>query len=148
MILPIKPICKKEWIRRYGTSVIFLQYCLNSEERVLVDTGLSIPPEYWNRKNNCISAGLPLGFGEVKDIENHLSQKMRRAEDLLKYAITQSNISPAKFLKEKFPTNFDPVKSTAVLKKQESIDVFYHIHEYLKAKDGKVKQCTLNVIGR
>ncbi len=83
----------------------------------------------------------------MKDIENHLSQKMRRAEDLVKYAITQSNISPAKFLKEKFPTNFDPVKSTAVLKKQESIDVFYHIDEYLKAKDGKVKQCTLNVIG-
>ncbi len=140
-------ICKKEWARRDGTSVIFLQYCLNSEERVLVDTGLAIPPEYWNRKNNRISAALPPVFGEVKDIENRLTQKLRRAEDLVKYAITQSNISPTKFLKEKFSTSFDPVRSTAVLKKQESTDVFFHIDEYLKAKEGKVKQCTLNVIG-
>ncbi len=147
MILPIKPICKKEWVRRDGTSAIFLQYCLTSDERVLVDTGLSIPPEYWNRKNNRISPGLPERFGEVKDIENHLSQKLRRAEDLVKYAITQSNIPPIKFLKEKFSTGFDPVKSTAVLKKQDSMNVFIHIDEYLKLKEGKVKQCTLNVIG-
>jgi len=146
MILPIKPICKKEWVSRDGTSVIFLQYCLNSEERVLVDTGVAIPPEYWNRKNNQISTCLPVEFGEVKDIEKQLSQKMRRAEDLVKYAITQSNISPTKFLKEKFSTGFDPAKATVVLKKQESTDVFYHIDEYLKSKEGKVKQCTLNVI--
>ncbi len=147
MILPIKPICKKEWTRRDGTSVIFLQYCRNSEERVLVDTGLAIPPEYWNRKNNRINPALPQKFGDVKDIENHLSQKLRRAEDLVKYAIAQSNIAPTKFLKEKFSTGFDPVNSTAVLKKQDSMDVFYHIEEYLKSKEGKVKQCTLNVIG-
>jgi len=72
---------------------------------------------------------------------------MRRAEDLVKYAIAQSNIAPTKFLKEKFSTGFDPVKPTAVLKKQDSLDVFYHIDEYLKSKEGKVKQCTLNVIG-
>jgi hypothetical protein len=147
MILAIKPICKKEWVRRDGTSVIFLQYCRNSDERVLVDTGLAIPPEYWNRKNNRISPALPQEFGEAKDLENHLSQKMRRAEDLVKYAITQSNIAPTKFLKEKFSTGFDPVKSTAILKKQDSMDVFYHIDEFLKSKEGKVKQCTLNVIG-
>ena len=75
------------------------------------------------------------------------SQKLRRAEDLVKHAIAQSNIAPTKFLKEKFSTGFDPVKSTAVLKKQDSMDVFYHIDEYLKTKEGKVKQCTLNVIG-
>lgn len=101
MILPIKPICKKEWVRRDGTSIIFLQFCRNSEERVLVDTGIAIPPEYWNRKNNRINPALPTIFGETKDIENQLSQKMRRAEDLIKYAITQSNIPPTKFLKRK-----------------------------------------------
>jgi len=66
MILPIKPICKKEWVRRDGTSVIFLQYCRNSEERVLVDTGLAIPPKYWNRKNKRISLSLPENFGGRK----------------------------------------------------------------------------------
>ena len=87
MILPIKPICKKEWVRRDGTSIIFLQYCRSSDERVLVDTGLAIPPEYWNRKYNRISSGIPNVYGETKFLEERLSQKMRRAEDLIKYAI-------------------------------------------------------------
>jgi hypothetical protein len=147
MILPIKPICKKEWSRRDGTSVIFLQYCHNSEERVLVDTGVAIPPEYWNRKNNRINANLPEKFGIVKNIETHISEKMRRAEDLINYAVAKSNIPPARFLKEKFSTDFDPVKYTSVLKVQDSLNVFYHIDEYLKVKATKVKRCTINVIG-
>lgn len=146
MILPIKPICKKEWVRRDGTSVIFLQYCRNSEERVLVDTGLAIPPEYWNRKNNRISTSLPEHFGKVKDLETHLSQKMRRAEDLINYALGKSNIAPTKFLKEKFSTGFEPVKTTSNLVPQDNLDVFYHIDEYIKTKEGRVKRCTLNVI--
>ena len=81
-------------------------------------------------------------------MEDRLSQKMRRAEDFIKYAITQKNISPTKFLKEKFSTDFDPVKSTPALKIQQNMDVYYHIDEYIKAKEGKVKHRTVNVIGR
>lgn len=147
MILPIKPICKKEWVRRDGTSIIFLQYCRSSDERVLVDTGLAIPPEYWNRKYNRIGSGIPTVYGERKFLEDRLSQKMRRAEDLIKYAISQKNISPTKFLKEKFSTSFDPVKSTPALKIPQNMDVFFHIDEYIKAKEGKVKRCTINVRG-
>ncbi|MDQ6812815.1 MAG: site-specific integrase [Bacteroidota bacterium] len=147
MILPIKPICKKEWVRRDGTSIIFLQYCRSSDERVLVDTGLAIPPEYWNRKYNRISSGIPNVYGETKFLEDQLSKKIRRAEDLVKYAISQKNISATKFLKEKFSTSFDPVKSTPALNIQQNMDVFFHIDEYIKAKEGKVKRCTINVIG-
>ena len=50
---------------------------------------------------------------------------MRRAEDLIKYAISQKNISPAKFLKDKFSTAFDPVKTSSVLKIQQNMDVFF-----------------------
>jgi len=39
------------------------------------------------------------------------------------------------------------VAPSTVLKKQDNLNVFYHIDEYIKAKEGKVKQCTLNVIG-
>jgi hypothetical protein len=147
MILPIKPICKKEWVRRDGTSIIFLQYCRSSDERVLVDTGLSIPPEYWNRKYNRISSGIPNVYGDTKFLEDQLSKKMRRAEDLVKYAISQKNISATKFLKEKFSTSFDPVKSAPALNVRQNMDVFFHIDEYIKAKEGKVKHCTINVIG-
>ncbi len=147
MILPIKPICKKEWARRDGTSIIFLQYCRTSEERVLVDTGLAIPPEFWNRKNNRVCPNIPNVYGQTQEIENLLSQKMRRAEDLVKYAISQKNISPTKFLKEKFQTTFDPVKPMPALKIQQNMNVFFHIDEYIKSKQGKVKRCTINVIG-
>lgn len=108
MILPIKPICKKEWVRRDGTSVIFLQYCFNSDERVLVDSGLAIPPEYWNKKNNRISTSLPEDYGIVKELELNLSEKMRRVEDLINHALSNSNVHPTRFLKQKFHTDFDP----------------------------------------
>jgi hypothetical protein len=147
MILPIKPICKKEWVRRDGTSIIFLQYCRNSEERVLVDTGIAIPPVFWNRKNNRVNPNLPNVYGQTQEIENLLSQKLRRAEDIVKYAISQKNSSPTKFLKEKFATRFDPVSLTSALKIQENMNVFFHIDEYIKAKEGKVKRCSINVIG-
>jgi hypothetical protein len=147
MILPIKPICKKEWVRRDGTSIIFLQYFRSSDERVLVDSGLAIPPEYWNRKYNRISSCTPNVYGETKFLEDQLSEKMRRAEDLVKYAISQKDISTTKFLKEKFSTSFDPVKSAPALNIRQNMDVFFHIDEYIKAKEGKVKRCTINVIG-
>ena len=105
----------RSYSNRDGTSKIFLQYCHNSDERVLVDTGFAIPPEYWNRKNSRINANLPEKFGTVKNIETHISEKMRRAEDLINYAVAKSNIPPAKFLKEKFSTDFDPVKYVSVL---------------------------------
>lgn len=35
---PIKLIIKKGAVRKDGTAVIFLQYCYNSEQRILVST--------------------------------------------------------------------------------------------------------------
>lgn len=146
MILPIKPICKKEWMRRDGTGVIFLQYCRTSDERVLVDTGLSIPPIYWNRKNSRITANLPVRYGTTENIEMQLSQKLRRAEDLISYALKKSNISPTQFLKEKFNTSFDPVKIIPEFNPQLNLDVFHNIDDYINAREGIVKKCTINVI--
>lgn len=146
MILPIKPVCKKEWVRRDGTSVIFLQYCFNSDERVLVDSGLAIPPEFWNKKNNRISPSLPEDFGKVKELELELSEKMRRAEDLINHALSNSNVHPAKFLKQNFQTDFDPKKSTVILNATTTLDVFWHLDNYKESKRPTVKRCTINVI--
>jgi len=147
MILPIKPVCKKEWVRRDGTSVIFLQYCFNSDERVLVDSGLAIPPEYWNKKNNRISTSLPEDYGVVKELELDLSEKMRRVEDLINHALSNSNVHPTKFLKQKFHTDFDPKRSAIALNATSTLDVFWHIDDYIKSKRPTVKRCTINVIG-
>jgi hypothetical protein len=39
-----------------------------------------------------MSAGIPNVYGETKFLEDRLSQEMRSAEDLVKYAISQKNI--------------------------------------------------------
>lgn len=46
MLLPIKPICERGKVRRDGTSLIFIQYCLNAEKRTLSSTGIAISPAF------------------------------------------------------------------------------------------------------
>ena len=45
MVLPIKPICKANKIRKYGTSLIFIQYCFSARKRTLLNTDYKIPEE-------------------------------------------------------------------------------------------------------
>ena len=104
MIFPLKPICKKEWVRRDGTSKIFLQYCFNSDERTLVDTDIAIPPAYWDRKHVRISPKLPSEFGSVHELQERLVQKIRKAENILRYA-QQKKLHPLKFLKLAFQSD-------------------------------------------
>jgi hypothetical protein len=144
MILPIKPICKKSWARRNGTSVVFIQYCHNSDQRALVDSGIAIPPEYWNRKNSRISNNLPLEYGNAKELEAQLSIQLRRAEDLVGHALSEMNICPISFLKEKFASKYVPTKSITSEKNKE-LDVFSQIDQYIKDKQGLVKPKSLNV---
>jgi|GEM_PF-4579336 len=47
MIYALKPVCKKDWKRKDGTSIVYLQYCLGSYQFVLVDTKIAIHPQYW-----------------------------------------------------------------------------------------------------
>jgi hypothetical protein len=43
---PVKLILKKGAVRKDGTAVIFLQYCHNSEQRVLMNTAVAIPIQF------------------------------------------------------------------------------------------------------
>ncbi|HEY8689525.1 MAG TPA: hypothetical protein VIM07_09855 [Chitinophagaceae bacterium] len=60
MLLPIKLICKKRLMRRDGTSIIFIQYCHSLEKRTLLNSGIAIPPNYWNLKRLRINTDLPV----------------------------------------------------------------------------------------
>lgn len=72
MNLTIKLVCKTGKLRNDGTTGIALQYCLNSGRRVLLNSGIGIPPKYWNRKNNYILNSLPPEF----EIVEHLNEKL------------------------------------------------------------------------
>ncbi len=46
MLLPVKPICERKFVRRNGTSLIYLQYCFSADKRTLLNTEIAIPPAY------------------------------------------------------------------------------------------------------
>ncbi len=142
---PIKLIIKKGAVRKDGTTLIFLQYCHNSEQRILLNTDIGIPPQYWNKRLNRINKTLPPQFGNVDNLQTVLTQKLRKAEDMVSYAVKQKNTCPMKFLKENF--NLDGKWGFEQMSdEKKSLDVFWNIDEYAKAKQGSVKKCTINVI--
>ena len=87
MLLPIKPICSANKIRRDGTSLIFIQYCMSAENKTLLNTGITIPPRYWNKKLNRISDNLPVEVGIPSELNKELQRQIRLAEDIISFAI-------------------------------------------------------------
>ena len=43
MLLPVKPICERKFVRRDGTSLIYIQYCFSAEKRTLLNTEITVP---------------------------------------------------------------------------------------------------------
>ncbi len=145
MAQPVKPIIKKGAIRKDGTCLIFLQYCHSSEQRVLMNTNIAIPPQYWNKRLNKINESLPRQFGKVVELQSALTQKIRKAEDMVLYAADHAKVCPMKFLKENFHLP-DRWQMKQLSDDPDSLDVFRHIDDYAKCKKGAVKECTINVI--
>lgn len=86
MSLPIKPICKKALKRKDGTSIIFIQYCHSLEKRTLLNSGIAIPPNYWNLKRLRINADLPECYGNPELLNEKLQNTVRIVEDILTFA--------------------------------------------------------------
>ncbi|MBX9781765.1 MAG: hypothetical protein K2X48_00590 [Chitinophagaceae bacterium] len=102
MRYPIKLIARKAKVNKNGITPISLQYCFPAEKRVVLSTGVNIPIQYFNRKTGRISKELPLEYGNIRLLETTLTQKLRKAEDMVSYALKQKNTCPMKFLKENF----------------------------------------------
>jgi hypothetical protein len=145
MRLPIKLIVRSAKVSKHGITPIALQYCFSADKRCVLNTGIQIPIQYWNKKTRRISKDLPLDYGNILELENMLTQKLRKAEDMVNYALKQKNVCPMKFLKENFNLNenwgFEQMSDD-----KKSLNVFWNIDEYARAKEGSVKKCTINVI--
>ena len=107
MLLPIKPICERKFIRRNGTSLIYIQYCYSSEQRILLNTKIAIPPDFWNKKRQCINDNIDASYGDVKHLNNELDRMIRLVEDIVSYAIKNKIEQRGSFAKNKFKPNFD-----------------------------------------
>lgn len=141
---PIKLIVKKGKLRSDGTRLISIQYCHSVSKRIVCSTGLSIPPHYWNRKTGRISLNLPPEFGDWEQMEASLSEKLRKAEDMVS-AAKKKGIDPMNFLKVNFPLA-EHWKLEQMKVKKQDLDVYNNIDDYLDEKRSQVAQCTLNVI--
>jgi Phage integrase SAM-like domain/Arm DNA-binding domain len=142
---PVKLIIKKGAVRKDGTAIIFLQYCHNSEQRILISTDVAIPPNCWNKRMSRINDTLPKQFGRVEELQESLTQKLRKAEDMIAYATKKKNTCPINFLKQNFAlqNNWELQQMSSY---QKNLDVYYNINDYINSKRSTVKQCTINVI--
>lgn len=141
---PIKLIVKKGKLRADGTRLISIQYCHSVSKRVVCSTGLAIPPQFWNRKTGRISPNLPPAFGNLEQMETSLSDKLRKAEDMVS-AAKKKGIDPMNFLKVNFPLAHH-WKIEQMKEKKQDLDVYNNIDDYLDEKKKEVSQATLNVI--
>jgi len=107
MFLPIKPICEKKDVLRDGTCLIHIQYCYSSEKRTILNSQLSIPPNYWNKKRLCISDNLPASFGNVNHLNSELDRMIRLTQDIVSYATRNKIEDQGAFVKKTFKPDFD-----------------------------------------
>ncbi len=142
---PIKLIQKKSAVRKDGTGIIFIQYCYSADERTLLNSGIAIPPNFWNKKTSRISEKLPDHYGHVQALQSQLIRLMRKAEDMVTYALRKKNISPLKFLKDNFHLS-SHWKPEQMAHTQTNLCIYYQIDQYIKDKESSVKRCTINVI--
>jgi len=86
-----------------------------------------------------------LVYGDVQHLETGLTEKIRKAEDMVTYALKQRNTCPLKFLKANFhlQENWKPEQMSDLKK---NLDIYYNIEDYVKSKESTVKHCTINVI--
>src|SRR5450432_1241692 len=142
---PIKLIIKKGAVRKDGTSLIFLQYCHSAEQRILLSTDVPIPSNYWNKKTGRISDSLPPKYGNVNELQLSLTEKLRKAEDMVEHAFKKHNICPMQFLKNNFHLH-QSWKLEQMSDSKKNLDVYDNIEDYITSKQSTVKHCTINVI--
>jgi len=145
-MLPIKLICPKNKVRRDGTSIIFIQYCGPDEKKTLLNTGIAIPSNYWNRKFIRISKDLPEIYGNALALNEKLADLLKKAGDIINYGLKRKVPDILEFVKGTFHPEFDPsgLGDLPVVEIPVS-DLYYQIDDYIKCKTGKVAPTTITI---
>ena len=145
MIYALKPVCKKDWKRRNGTSLVFIQYCMGSNQRTLVDTQIAIPPEYWNRKLLKVFEDLPPEYGIAAELNERLQKMIRLVEDLLSFCLKNTRDNPMSFLKKNFSPDLDISILEQRKEKTGSLDVYDQFDAYIESKKRRIAPATVNI---
>ena len=145
MIYALKPVCKKDWKRKNGTSLIFIQYCRGTNQRVLIDSLIAIPPECWNRKLEKVHNNLPSQFGEAVYLNERLHEMMRIAEDIISFCLKNTRENPLFFLKK----TFTPDMNVSTLEQRKdftsNLDVYFQFDDYFESKKRRIAASTVHI---
>lgn len=143
MLLPIKAICKRKGARRDGTSNIYIQYCYSPTHRTLLNTGIAIPPRYWNNRKRCVADTLPTTCGEADVLNAELVRMVHIVENLVIHAQSSYVENIGDYVKatfkpdlEDFPTT--PVPALLPKTRSKTPELFATIDTYIQIKQRKV----------
>lgn len=132
MRIPIKALCEEKRKRSDGKALIYLQYFYDGEHRIFLNTQLAIPPEFWDKRRQCIKESMPVSFGNSSSINRELSRQLRLASDLALYAKDHAIGDIGPFIKEKFSPGLDLQE---LIRQQTQADLPY-IQQIRKQKEG------------
>src|SRR5215218_9827647 len=118
MLLPVKAICPKSKVRSDGTCLVFIRYRYNATQCSLLNTEISIPIAFWNKKDRCLSNKLPLEKGDYEELNKELFRQLRMVEDLVIYANNNKLADKGAFVKKTFLPTLDTASITGAIKKE------------------------------
>lgn len=153
MLLPAKLICRTKRVHEDGTCTIFIQYCY-ADKKVLLHTGIKVPPSFWNRKQQCVIDSLPAENGVAAELNNELLRMRSVVNALALKARAVKTEERGIFIKASFSTDLVPdnvekkiseKQNTEKKRQQDILDVYYPFDEYIKSKQRKVGRATLTV---
>lgn len=154
-MLTVKPICKKNKARKDGTSVVFIQYCFDSNRRTLLNTGIAIPSNYWNEKNLKISDSLPPTFGMAAELNKDVRDLIRKVEDIIDLGNRLNIEDLLSFVSKYFDANYSIEEIARTIKNQieldsandprKNLDLYFQIDDYISSKSGKVTPGMLRI---
>jgi site-specific recombinase XerD len=154
-MLAVRPICKSGRARKDGTSVIFIQYCLSSQKRILLNSGIAIPSKFWNKRNLKVSGLIDSKYGEPNELNRQIRDMVRNVEELIELANNLKVNNLISFLKD----NFEPYPDLQAIereikfnKKEEenknphlNLNLYFQIDDYIASKSGKVTPGMLRI---
>lgn len=140
MLLPLKMICSEKRTRRDGNADIFIQYCWTSTKRTLLNTGIEIPPRYWDDSKQMIKATLPDEFGDVEVLNDSIKRMFRCVEDIVEFATKRKIEEPILFVRKIFNPGINQATLPDLLKRhlegdeRSNLDFFFQYDKYVESK--------------
>lgn len=131
-------------MRGDGTSVLYIQYCYSSTNRLQLRTDIAIPHSFWNKKRECVSRSLPAEFGDAEIHNANLLRMRKGIEALIEQAKALREANVGQYVKDRFTPTILPETlanpSFLALTGKKEADFFTEIENYIKSKEKKV--CT------